>query len=448
MAKIISRTGLNVGVELIIDEPNRTVELAVAGNLIAKDGVTFQAIYSKFVDLWATATYQDSPFPFNALDALSGQYLIGIDAGGNANGWKWLNDTTRQMIRDGGWEEYNVGGTLERVYAGIVGLGSLSAGSQAYYNADAADVPTNFTFDDQANEGIQVYGDAANGDFDKRVYFKAYVREQGKKYSDSVLSDTGKTTTGANIVNMLLSNEDDLKISDLDIEMTNAPYNLITVEYFAVDQLRNVGGTDYNYNVIVDGNNATLEQIYTKLQYLLRQATDIDNGVGSVTGQTADLLAGFVGDTLETTFGVFIDNIQNADSNRIKFMDTAGTFRENPFESAGSMTFNSVMIGAGSSYRMMYTAGPGAGDDYGEAGAITVNDATGTPITGEITAGTIDFTFDYDNDAVGGTAGTDKGFTLIGIRPNSSKFAIATGILTKSKAISTGLVAETDRAYI
>jgi len=33
------------------------------------------------VDLWATSTYQDSPFPFNALDALSGQYLVGIDAG-------------------------------------------------------------------------------------------------------------------------------------------------------------------------------------------------------------------------------------------------------------------------------------------------------------------------------------------------------------------------------
>lgn len=448
MAKIISRSGLNVGTELIIDEPNRTIELVATGNLVAKDGVTFRAIYSKFVDLWATSTYQDSPFPFNALDALSGQYLIGIDAGGNANGWKWLNDTTRQMVRDAGWEEYNSSGGLERVYAGIVGLGSLSVGSQPYYIADASDEPTNFTFDDQANEGIQVYGDVNNGDFDKRVYFKSYVREQGKKYSDSVLADTGKTDTGAYIVNMLLSNEDDLKISDLDTEMTNAPYDNITVEYFSSPQLRDVGGVDYNYDVIIEGNNATLEQIYTKVQYLLRQSSDIDSGAGSVVGKTADLLAGFVGDTLETTLGVYIDNIQNADSNRIKFKDINGIFRENPFESAGVMSFNSVMVGAGSSYRMMYTTVDGAGNDYGEAGAITVLDSNGVPITGEISSNEISFTFDYDNDTIGGPAGTDKNFTLIGIRPNSSKFAVATGTLTKSKAISTGLVAEADRSYL
>ena len=448
MAKIVTRAGLNVGTEVVIDEVGRTFQLVAAGGLIAKDGVSIQALYGKFVDLWATSTYQDSPFPMNALDALSGQYLIGIDAGGNPNGWAPLDDTTRQMMRDGGWEEYDDAGVLLRVYAGVVGLGSVNAGSQLYYQADASDAPIDFTFTDQANEGIQVFGDSANGDFDKRVFFKSYIREQGKKYSDSVLADTGKTATGAFIVNMLLSNEDDLKISDLDVEMSNAPYDLITVEYFAVDQLRDVGGSDYNFDVIVEGNGATLEQIYTKLQYLLRQSSDIDAGAGTVVGQTAELLAGFVGDTLETTLGVYIDNIQAADSNRIVFKDTGAVDRVNPFEAAGTLNFNAVMVGAGSSYRLMYTTGPGALDDYGEAGAITVLDATATPIAGTIASGAIAFTFDYDNDSAGGTAGTDKSVTLIGIRPNSSKFAVATGTLNSSKVISLSLVAETDRAYL
>lgn len=448
MAKITARSGLNVGTELIIDEVNKTYELVALGNLVAKDGVTIQALYGKFVDLWATVTYQDSPFPMNALDALSGQYLIGIDAGGNANGWRPLNDTTREMMRDGGWEEYDAGGVLLRVYAGLVGLGSVNLGAQLYYQADSADAPTNFTFDDQCNQGIQVYGDIANGNFDKRAFFKGYVREQGKKYSDSILADTGKTSTGAYIVNMLLSNEDDLKITDLDIEMSNPPYANISIEYFGTSQTRVIGGVSYDYNVIIEGNGATLEQIYTKVQYLLRQNTDIDSGLGTVIGQTANLLCGFVGDTLETTIGVFIDSIQNADSNRIKFKDITGVFRENPFESAGDLTFNSVMIGLGSSYRLMYTTGAGVNDDYGESGAITVNDASGTPVTGVITAGVISFTFDYDNDTSAGLAGVDKPVTLIGIRPNSSKFAVAEGVLTKSKAISIGLVAETDRAYL
>jgi len=448
MAKITSRASLNVGTELIIDEPNRTFAYVATGNMIAKDGATIQALYSKFVDLWATATYQDSPFPMNALDALSGQYQIGIDAGGNPNGWKPLNDTTRQMMRDGGWEEYDSSGVLNRVYAGLVGLGAVSAGSQLYYQASASDAPTSFTFTDQANEGIQVFGDASNGNFDKRVFFKAFVREQGKSFSDSVLADTGKTTTGANIVNVLLSNADDLKISDLDAEMTNAPYNNITVEYFGSNQSRTIGGVAYNYNVIIAGNGATLEQIYTKMQYLLRQNSDIDNGAGSVTGQTADLLCGFVGDTLETTVGVFVDAIQSADSNRINFKDVTGTFRANPFTAAGTLNFNAVMVGAGSSYRLFYSAPSGAGNDYGEAGAITVVDASSTAVTGTIASSSIGFDFDYDGDTAGGTAATDKAVTLIGIRPNSSKFAVATGTLSRSKGLSFSLVAETDRAYV
>ena len=44
MAKITARSGLNVGTELTIDETAKTFTLNVAGNLIAKDGVTLQAL--------------------------------------------------------------------------------------------------------------------------------------------------------------------------------------------------------------------------------------------------------------------------------------------------------------------------------------------------------------------------------------------------------------------
>ena len=176
MPKIVSRSGLNVGTELTIDEAAKTFTLNAAGNLVAKDGVTLQALYSKFVELWATPSYQDSPFPMYAIDALSGQFQFGTD-GATFNGWKPANDTTRQMLRDGGWSEYNAAGQLARQYVGIVGLGTVSAGAQLYYQKVLDGAATNFTFTDQCNEGIQVYGDATNGNFDSRVYFKSYVRE-------------------------------------------------------------------------------------------------------------------------------------------------------------------------------------------------------------------------------------------------------------------------------
>lgn len=450
MPKIISKSQINVGTELTLDEPNRTFTLNAAGNLVAKDGVTIQALYSKLSDLWATAAYQDSPFPLNALDALSGQYYFGVDAGGNYSGWKPANDTTRQMLRDGGWREYSSAGILNREYAGIVGLGSVSAGAQLYYQKVNNGAAANFTFTDQCNEGIQIFGDATNGNFDSRSYFRGYVREYAKKYKDSLLADTGKTATGANIVNLLLSNEDDLKVLSNDAAMTGAPYNNITVSYYTANQTRSIGGSNYNFKIIVAGNGATLEQIYTKLQFLLRQATDINTGgtAGVKTGKIQSALCSFVGDTLVTGNSVFIDNIQTADSNRIEFYDDGGTKRTNPYTASGTLSFNSVLVGAGSSYRLMFSAPAGAGNDYGEAGAVTVNNAAGTPITGTISSGTINFDYDFDgNIQAGFTAGTERAVTLIGIRPSSGKFAVATGTLSRSKAISLSLVGEQDRVY-
>lgn len=449
MPKITSRALLNVGTELTIDEGAKTFTLNAAGNLVAKDGVTLQALYSKFVELWATPSYQDSPFPMYAIDALSGQFQFGTD-GATFNGWKPANDTTRQMLRDGGWSEYNAAGQLARQYVGIVGLGTVSAGSQLYYQKVLGGAASNFTFTDQCNEGIQVFGDATNGNFDSRTYFKSYVREYGKKYKDSVLADTGKTSTGAFLVNMLLSNEDDLKIQANDAAMTGSPYNGINVSYYTANQTRTIGGVSRNFKIIINGNNATLEQIYTKIQYLLRQPTDINTSgtAGVKTGKIQSELLKFVGDTLVTSQSVYIDNIQAADSNRIEFYDDSNTLRTNPYTAAGTMTFNAPLQGAGSSYRLIFTTLPGAGNDFGESGAVTVNDAAGTPITGTISSGGISFTFDYDGNTQGGrTAGTDAAVTLIGIRPGSGKYVAASGTLTRSKAIALSLVAETDRVY-
>lgn len=450
MAKITSRAQLVVGTELTINETAKTFTLNVAGNLVAKDGVTLQALYSKFVELWNTSTYQDSPFPMYAIDAKSGQFQFGTD-GSTFSGWAPANDTTRQMLRDGGWSEYSVTGVLQRQYVGMVGLGTVSTGAQLYYQRTAVEAPQNFTFTDQINEGIQVFGDATNGNFDSRTYFKGFVREYAKKYKDSVLADTGQTATGAYTVNLLLSNEDDLKIQANDAAMTGAPYNGITVAYYSANQTRNVGGSPYNFKIIINGNGATLEQVYTKIQYLLRQNTDINTGgtAGVVTGKTAATLLNFVGDTLETSTSVYIDNVLPADSNRVKFKDDGGVFRENPYQAAGAISFNSFLVGAGSSYRLFFTTLPGTSNDYGEAGAVTVNDASGSPITGTISASSINFTFDYDGNVQGGrTAGTDAAVTLIGVRPGFGKYAVATGTLSRSKGISLSLVAEQDRAYI
>jgi hypothetical protein len=461
MAKVTSKADLVVGTNLTIDEPGRIITLNAGGNLVAKDGVTLQALYSKLVDLWATSSYQDSPFPMYAIDALSGQFQIGTD-GSTYSGWKFSDtdtDATRNMLRDGGWSEWSAAGVKLQEYAGFIGLGSItpSGTCQPYYHLGATDSPTNFPFTDQFNVGVRVFGDSTHGNMDKRTYAKCYIREYGKKFKSSVLADTGATSTGANKQNFLVSNEDDLKIQTLlgttqataDSAMSGAPYSGITVAYYSANQSRTINSVSCNFKIVINGNNATLEQIYAKVQYMLRQATDINTGgtAGTKIGKIQSDLLTFVGDTLVTSQSVFIDNILGTDSNRIEFYDDANAKRTNPYTAAGTMNFNSVLVGAGSSYRLMYTAPTGAGNDYGESGAITVKNSSNADITGTISSASIGFDFDYDNSTAGGTAGTDKAVTLIGIRPGYGKFAVATGTLSRSKGISLSLVAEQDRVY-
>ena len=462
MAKIISQADLIVGTNLTIDEPTRTITLNAGGALNAKEGVTLQALYSKLVSLWATSTYQDSPFPMYAIDALSGQFQIGTD-GSTFSGWKFSNvdtNATRNMLRDGGWSEFDAGGVLLQQFAGFIGLGGLTPviTVQPYYHLAPTDAATDFPFTDQFNVGVKVFGNAANGNFDKRTYAKTFAREYGKKFKSSILADTGATATGANKQNFLVSNEDDLKITGLlgavqataDSAMSGAPYSGITVAYYTADQTRSIAGSNRNFKIIIEGNGGTLEQIYAKVQYMLRQATDINTGGtgGTKLGKIQDELLRFVGDTLVTSQSVYIDDVLSADSNRVEFYDDTNTLRINNFTSSGTLNFNSVLVGAGSSYRLMYTSPTGAGNDYGEAGAITVNNAAGTPITGTIGAASVAFDFDWNGNVQGGYSGsTSRPVTLVAIRPGSGKFAVATGTITQSKGISLSVTAEQDRVY-
>ena len=504
MAKITNPDDIDVGVELTLDTAASTFTLNVAGQLVAKDGVTLQALYSKFVDLWTTATYNKFEFPMYTIDAKSGQYQFGTD-GATFSGWKPADDATRQMLRDGGWSEYSSAGVLNRQYVGIVSLGDVNTGAQLYYQKTNGGSAADFTFDDEVNEGIQVYGDASNGNFDNRTYFKGYVREYAKKYDDSVLADTGQTATGAYTVNLLLANEDDLKIQDTDVNVAaDAPYTGITATWivgnnfdttntspYALNDVvkdgagrwyictgagtadatdysnlstmagagtatfsayageREIGGTYYPFSIIVDGNAAVAEDVYTKVQYLLRQNSDIDSGSGTQTGIITQKLMDFVGDTLITTTGVYIDDYDTNDVNRLTFTDSTGAQRTEPYTATGTLNFNSVLTAGGTGYYRMYFTDLTGSNDYGLTGAITVDDATGADIAGTISSASIPFTFDYDGNSQGSrTPGTDAVVTVVAGNAGSAKPVVTTYTITRATGQGITLTAETDRAYI
>lgn len=545
MPKITSKASLIVGTEITVNTATKKITLNVVGNLVAKDGVTVQAVYSKLIDLWTTATYNDFPFPMYALDVLSGQFQIGTD-GATFNGWTFADDASRGYLRDGGLSEYNASGVLARQYAGIVSLGSVSTGSQLYYQTTAAGAPVNFIYTDAANQMVQVYGDVAadatTTTFDTRSFFKGFVREYGKKYKDSVLADTGKTSTGANIVNVLLSNENDLDILIADASITSSPYSEINIKYFPTPFSKDIDitGTARAFGITVDVGtysgvdgagasaavamttaaagitianyyggkltihngaakgiytisasggtassvplttgllgaasgasftlqraapvSATLQQIYTKIQYQLRQNSDINGLVsaGDVVGKTAVQQLNFVGSSLKAGFfaptntngggtGVTIMGFSALDVNSFTSYDNTAAARDYPYSSAGALNSNANLTSASTGYyRMYFTTNPAG--NYGTATAVTVNDASGLPIAGTISAGVINFTFDWTGNVQGGRTGAvDAAVTIVAGNAGKAKPVVATGLLGQSKSISISLVAETDRAYI
>jgi len=303
---------------------------------------------------------------------------------------------------------------------------------------------TDFDFSGPVNQGIQTFGDSSNGNFDKRSdVLTVYIRSQGKTYGSATSTAIG--LAGLNYIanRFPLAESADSKISASDSDIANnSPYTGMGITYGAVT--RDIGGVFYDFDVVVDGNGGTTQQIYEFVQYSLRQATDIDDGTGTQVGRLANSLVGFEGDTLKTTIGVYIDNFQTSDRNNLVFKDTGGADRSFPFVATGTISFNTNLANDPSAiYRMFFTSG------FGSASAILVDDESGTDISGNISgSSSVSFDFDYDANTQGGrTAGTNAAVTVVAIGLDTAQYVSAEGVITRATGQNISLVAPLERNY-
>lgn len=385
MALITDPDLLNQGTEVTISTGAKTVDLAVAGNL-STDGVTLKALYSFLKEEWKNdATLIKYDFPMTPIT--DEQMQIGVSS--RNNGWNWSDTTTRELIRTGGWQEVNSSGTVTAEYAGIVTLGSLESGTQVYHQTVSGGSTTNFVLTGVVNQAVQVYN--STGPVDTRSYMKLFAREQGDKYATSDLSAIGVTTMTYQVYRFPLATQADIKISvaDVGIDANSdntadvSPYSGMSITFHNSAQARTIGGVSRNFGIIIDGNGGTAEQIYEFVQWSLRRTTDIDADASSLIGKIAPELLEFVGDTLKTKYaanpeaggnGVYIDDFQTADINRLTFLDNTNTERTFPYTATVTLNFSTTLSGDSNAiYRVFFTnddAGANAGNDFGTSGAI------------------------------------------------------------------------------
>lgn len=491
--------------EVTFDTTARLIHLSAVGNLNNEDGCTLQALYSFCKEEWSTdADLIKLPFPFEAITEVKFDVI---------NGWDFADAATRNRLRDAGWSLRDNSGNSQEEYMGFVTLGSMDNPSAdlAYFQQEVAGAPTDAVFTGPANEPVKIYGDGTHGSIDYRSVFKAFLREQGKTYSSSSLAEQGVANIDYTVYKLPLANAVDPKISESDANIgTNAPYTSMAIEYldgtgfttwavatgYSIGDVvksaggrwfratssgtsagddtdlaggsdtgvswevfageRQIGATYYAFNVIVDGANATAEQIYEFTQYKNRQDSDINDHAsegGTVNGKTADQLLAFLGDTLQTGTGVYIDNFNANDTNRIEFFDVGAVKRTYPFVASGTINFNANLVNdASAKYWMFFDdpdGTPASGDEYGTTGAIIVEDNGASPISGNVSAqNSVSFTFDYDGNTQGGrSAGTDADVTVVAIGLDTAQFVKFSGTITRNTGITFSLVSSLERNY-
>lgn len=514
---------------LIIDYTNKRIALKVIDGTMSEDGATIKAVYSKLKEAWKDdADLIKFPFPMGPITDEQFEMV---------NGWNWdktetsgdASATTVQLLRTGGWSVVNTSGNITERWAGIISLGTLvDVTDQIYYQqVGPNEASVDFVLTGPVNQAVQIIDDP-NGDgtysdgYDKRTYFKVFVREQGKTYSDADLADIGVTSMDYQAYRFPLTNATDLNIEESDANIAaNEPYTKITITYlrdsngdvynivgpwvsgttYAIGDVvsysgrwykrvvagagtdnptvdttnydpyegeRQIGATYYAFNIIIDGDtdvsgstsgDALIQEIYEKIQYQLRQAADIDAGSGSVTGKTADSLLTFVGPTLITASGVYIDNFNVNDTNSITFNTfepTAGAATAIQFPFVASLTINfgtNLVNDASAKYWVFFQnddAGDNTGRDFGTANAIIVQDNDGVNMANNISGNTsFSRSYNYDGNVQRGasSANTAAPVTVVGIGLSTGQYVQANTTILRTTTNSVTLTAALERNY-
>jgi hypothetical protein len=247
---------------------------------------------------------------------------------------------------------------------------------------------------------------------------------------------------------------------------------------------RTIGTGSFAFNWKVSGNGAGLQDVFQYVQLELRRETDIDCGPGAFVGTGNTGPVGFIGNINDllmsfatptgTGLNMFIDDLNSNDINNATFNDHAGTARNFPFTSAGSLVFNPNLSNDDrAKYWLFFSNDDAPGDnlgrDYGTENAIIVEDAT-TPtpnaIQGFVNAAggathggtrtvnadgstSISFTYAYDTNVQrgSGSGGSTAPVTLVAIGQATAQFVIATGSITNATGITISAVAALERNY-
>lgn len=224
-------------------------------------------------------------------------------------------------------------------------------------------------------------------------YYEIFVREEGETYGKQNNSDIGVSVINNQAYRFPLTSQEDINfdtdIGDGDGTTTGigtAEYAGIGISFYQSPQTIDIGGQPYKFNIIVNADGQPLRTVYTKVQYLLRQATRVNSGIAGTDINSLSGVSYFNGDGAQTDFnnsfrlgavqpsllqftgsrldaqlvpdifnlsnndaatadnlgnlGIYIAGLDAGDTNNVRYLDNSRDPVENPFTSSVILTFN------------------------------------------------------------------------------------------------------------
>ena len=338
------------------------------------------------------------------------------------NGRKPANDTARKLFRGSGWRELT-GSTVNRKYFGPKGLGAIDAASVPSYQSAQYGTSTDFTKLGNLDEAIQVFGDAANGNFDNTLsshYFS--IRTYGKNYGRiDTLGTLGITELGGYSSGAALNESDHLTTVPATYPLVDvyggaqvAPWTGMTLEKLDAAQTETgFAGADGNFTWTLNNTGAgTLDECVAYLDAIAQADAVVTVGPTvpvalngkdydtwyeyTATGKIRPITGG--GDGL----GVFIEGLTGTDKLRVEFKDNIGTVCVYPVYTPVSIELGQNAIDDALAWFHLFEA-----TGYNTAGATEYQDATNTVVKGVATNASpfisgantfIDFEHDFTTD--------------------------------------------------
>jgi len=402
----------SAGKNIHIDTALRTIKIrnnsaAPQGPVMDETGVTLQALYSFLKEEWKDDPNNKSliayPFPLIAITPEQFEWRYG---------WSPADDSSRTLIRTAGWREFGTDNSTQlREYMGTISLGNVDgdqnqddAGDQdfVYYaffdsaNGVSSAGPFDYSFPGPVNQAVQTFGNADNGNIERRGdILRLFIRQPAKTFDQTDTVDIGitaGTTLPFNAQRFPLVEGADLKVigtgsaaapeySDAVISAARTAGSKYTapqtgsrpgstITYLAADQssgtfgyAEDLFGGSQNFGVkIFSENGATeaplsVDELYAWTQFQLRQDSDIAFGDTVKKGKLADELLAFVGDTLTTKqvtnveqngakTGTAITNILSDDINNVQLLPTGATatLKRFPFSTNIQVSFSQDIL--------------------------------------------------------------------------------------------------------